>query len=474
MGNGNGVRLDDYLRQHGQIPYAKVARIAAEVLAQIRLIASRGENRLLSGINPGRILVSASGQVALLPPEDDLPVTAAAPAYASPEEVRGAAPDVRTACYSLGCTLFELLTGQPPFPGDDAKKVLRGHLAQAPPDVGLLRPEMPAGLASLIHSLLEKDPERRAGEPSAVIARLQAALGVAQPPAKPVSQRAAASVPRAIPRPAAPASRPAAPNPSPRPAQAPAVRPAASRAARPAAMPPKDQKGSWIGSVQSLTPLPGTLAPRGAPVRATVKSGRYGAKEKSAIRHEIYIPPPRKVWLFSLCGGGLGLVIALVLATQAIMKMEEPPPMVIKLSKDDEERVRQRREKLKRDIEGDQSIASREFERLNRRLSFDERIRQLGELLSRYPHTEAATGMTGMAQMLTELRTARDEAASGEVPLPPEGPVGEGSEPEPPPPPVSPGVEPASAGEKSEAEKKPSKPDDIGVQPGGDDGKTEL
>ncbi len=474
MGDGNEVRLDEYLRQRGRIPFAKVARIAAEVLGQIRVVAARGENHLLSGICPGRIQVSASGQVLLLPPADDLPVTATAPAYASPEEVRGAAPDVRTACYSLGCTLFELLTGQPPFPGVDAKVVLRGHLSQAPPDLGALRPELPAGLASLVHSLLEKDPERRASDPGAVIANLQAALGGGQAPARASPPRPSPPVSRVASPTAAAPRRPAAPNSPPRPAQAPAARPASSRAARPAPAAPPARKDSWVGSVHSLTPLPGTLPARGSPVRATVKSGRYGTKERSAIRHEIYIPPPKRIWLFSLCGGGLGLVITLVLATQAIMKMQEPPPMVVKLSKDDEEQVRLRREKFKRGIEDDQRIASREFEGLNRRLSYDERIRQLGDLLSRYPHTEAATGMTGMAQMITDLRKAREDTASGLEPLPPEGPVGERTDSESPPTPVSPGTEPAPSSERAEPERKSSKPDEIGVEPGGDDGKTDL
>ena len=57
------------------------------------------------------------------------------PAYASPEEIRGVQPDVRSGLYSLGCTLYQLLAGEPPYSHPDPKHILHAHLNAPIPDV---------------------------------------------------------------------------------------------------------------------------------------------------------------------------------------------------------------------------------------------------------------------------------------------------------------------------------------------------
>jgi len=84
------------------------------------------------------------------------------PAYLAPEAFTShgrftAASDV----YSLGCVLFESLTGQPPFRAIDAAHLATAHLQQVPPNVRTLVPELPVEFARLVAKMLAKDPLRR-------------------------------------------------------------------------------------------------------------------------------------------------------------------------------------------------------------------------------------------------------------------------------------------------------------------------
>jgi serine/threonine protein kinase len=87
--------------------------------------------------------------------------------YIAPEQARGESVDERADVYALGCTLFHLLTGRPPFrsPGKTEIQryadVMRAHLNQPVPDARTLAPETDAELADLIIRLMDKDREQR-------------------------------------------------------------------------------------------------------------------------------------------------------------------------------------------------------------------------------------------------------------------------------------------------------------------------
>ena len=66
----------------------------------------------------------------------------------------------RSDLYALGCLLFEMLTGQPPFPGEDAKAVLEAHKNVAPPEIST-EVELPTQAQTLLRALLAKDPRQR-------------------------------------------------------------------------------------------------------------------------------------------------------------------------------------------------------------------------------------------------------------------------------------------------------------------------
>jgi len=80
------------------------------------------------------------------------------PLYMAPEQVEGRPADQRADLYALGCILYQMVTGRPPFVSDSVNLVLAAHLSEEPEP---LPPDVPAPLADTIRHLLAKDPARR-------------------------------------------------------------------------------------------------------------------------------------------------------------------------------------------------------------------------------------------------------------------------------------------------------------------------
>jgi predicted ATPase len=94
-------------------------------------------------------------------------------AYLPPEQALGRTVDERADLYSLGAVIYELVTGQPPFPGDDAVGIIGRHVNAEPVPARRLVPEVPPGLDRLIARLLEKSPDERPENAAAVLASLE-------------------------------------------------------------------------------------------------------------------------------------------------------------------------------------------------------------------------------------------------------------------------------------------------------------
>ncbi|GGQ34889.1 protein kinase domain-containing protein [Streptosporangium pseudovulgare] len=83
------------------------------------------------------------------------------PAYKSPEQADGKPADARSDLYSVGCVLYEVLTGRPPFTGDSPAVVLFQHLHKAPQPLSQLNPALALFWEQVLATALAKDPRQR-------------------------------------------------------------------------------------------------------------------------------------------------------------------------------------------------------------------------------------------------------------------------------------------------------------------------
>ena len=110
------------------------------------------------------------------------------PAYMSPEQCRGAGSvDHRSDIYALGCILFELVTGRPPFITEGMGELIADHLRTTPPSPRALAPNVPADLSAIILRCLEKDPAARFASMSIVADELGAQAARAPFAARPAT-----------------------------------------------------------------------------------------------------------------------------------------------------------------------------------------------------------------------------------------------------------------------------------------------
>ncbi|MFD9637112.1 serine/threonine-protein kinase [Streptomyces violascens] len=108
------------------------------------------------------------------------------PHYMSPEQIGGTEVDHRSDLYSLGCVLYELCTGAPPFDLDDAWAVLVGHRDTPPRPPREHRAELPEFLERAVLDLLAKEPDQRPDDARELVRILAAGRGAPRPLADPV------------------------------------------------------------------------------------------------------------------------------------------------------------------------------------------------------------------------------------------------------------------------------------------------
>jgi eukaryotic-like serine/threonine-protein kinase len=118
------------------------------------------------------------------------------PSYMSPEQCRGAGEvDQRTDVYALGCILFEMLAGRPPFVAEGAGEVVGMHQFVDPPALRSLRADLPAELDAVVMRALAKRPEQRMQQMSEVTAALQPFAAAGARSMEHAAQRPSASGP---------------------------------------------------------------------------------------------------------------------------------------------------------------------------------------------------------------------------------------------------------------------------------------
>ncbi|MGE5231560.1 MAG: protein kinase domain-containing protein, partial [Deltaproteobacteria bacterium] len=212
-----GESLRDRLRRERQLSVEEALRITREAAQALQYAHEHGvvhrdikpENLLLT--RDGNTLVADFGIARALSGDEHLTQTGMSvgtPAYMSPEQASGdRALDARTDIYSLGCVLYEMLAGEPPYTGPTAQAILLKRFAEAAPSVRKARPSVPEGVDQAIHRALAPIPADRF--PTAAEfgrALLPAAVAAA---AEPTTVVAPAADPRAAGLPASPpAARP--------------------------------------------------------------------------------------------------------------------------------------------------------------------------------------------------------------------------------------------------------------------------
>lgn len=97
--------------------------------------------------------------------------------YMSPEQIKGTHADRRTDIYSLGVTLFEMVSGRPPFAADSAMTLMMMHINDPVPDLKTLNPDVPDDLVAVINKALAKDPNARYQTAAQMAAALRNVLG---------------------------------------------------------------------------------------------------------------------------------------------------------------------------------------------------------------------------------------------------------------------------------------------------------
>ncbi len=119
------------------------------------------------------------------------------PDYIAPEQILDAiSADIRADLYSLGCTLYHLLTGRPPFQANSLYDMYQAHISRDADPLNLVRPDVPAGLAALVAKMMAKDPGERFQTPVEVAQALAPFIKKADPAARiPAARVEAATLP---------------------------------------------------------------------------------------------------------------------------------------------------------------------------------------------------------------------------------------------------------------------------------------
>jgi serine/threonine-protein kinase len=180
-----GQTLRDRLDADGQLPIDVVLKLATEVADALDYAHRHGvvhrdikpENILLheghaiiADFGIGKAIADAQGDDTAL---TQVGVVVGTPAYMSPEQASGDVIDHRTDFFSLGCVVYEMLTGMLPFKGGSAHAAIASRMIDTPREVTELRDVVPASLSNTVSRLLAKEPADRFTSGAQLIAALR-------------------------------------------------------------------------------------------------------------------------------------------------------------------------------------------------------------------------------------------------------------------------------------------------------------
>ncbi|MDX1565660.1 MAG: protein kinase, partial [Phycisphaeraceae bacterium] len=176
-----GGTAEQFLVRENPLGEQRALRLVMDVARGLEAASRVG--LLHMDVKPGNILITDDGKPKLIDfgearHGDDSAgknTVVGTPYYIAPEVARGRAPDVQADIYSLGATLYHLLTGSPPFPGTSRREVIEKRFHEPVPEVGLHR-EVSEATEWVVATMLARDPAQRFSSYSQLIAALERAI----------------------------------------------------------------------------------------------------------------------------------------------------------------------------------------------------------------------------------------------------------------------------------------------------------
>jgi len=166
-----GDTLRDVLRREGRLPPERAMSLAADICGALDF--SHRNGIVHRDVKPGNVMITPQGAVKVMDfgiarAVSDSAATMTSTAavigtaqYLSPEQARGEGVDARSDVYSLGCLLYELVTGAPPFTGDSPVAVAYQHVREDPRLPSSINPLVPAELDAILLKAMSKNPANR-------------------------------------------------------------------------------------------------------------------------------------------------------------------------------------------------------------------------------------------------------------------------------------------------------------------------